>query len=151
MNPAKAICLLNAKVSDPGRIPGTGVAEITPSMVCLACGGLAKKYMVAFTAKWAGELTKADLTSLSEALLWDISKIAGDWTYKKGTILKMCELAVKELHDPKKYRSDVSKAREIGVCRQTFAKQYTSYYNQIYSLVDDYTNVAFRHIKNKLK
>jgi len=146
------MCVLNAGTCDPGRVTGTGKPEIDSAMINLACGGLKKKYMTAMTIKWGGTMNQADIDSLSEFLLGDVSKIAvsENWKYKKGTLLKMCILAVKELHSNKIFNTDVKKANEIGVCRQSYSKKYSKYYSEIFLCLDEYTNIAYSHIFRRL-
>jgi len=145
MNPVNL--LLRQTASGVNLEGSRGLPEITTELISLACINLSKKYYLAARVKWCGEAES--LRAVSDLVEQDIKKIAKQdhWQVKPGHLKKLCWLACLELYAPKMRISGIAQAQYIGVKKDIYYRRYKHYINQIYSHLEDYTNIAFTHIK----
>lgn len=146
----KASSRLRPFINTPSKRPPRK-STISPIMYSFSCVNLAQKYYLAFRVKWLGE--QESIYRLCEVVREDIEKLAKDdhWQVKPDHLTKLIHLSVIELYSPGLKIPYKDKLEYLGITKDTYYRRYKHYLNQIYADLDDYTNVAYSHIKKHLR
>lgn len=148
MNPVQMLVNQTARGCQLDVVRG-GVPFLTNDLISLACVNLQNKYYLAARVKWCGE--HESIKRMSELLLDDIDKLAKAecWQLKDGHLGKLCLVACLELYSSR--ISGVKIAQYMEIKKDVYYRRYRHYLNQIYSYLEDYTNIAYSHIKSHSK
>lgn len=150
MNPARVFALQSQRIGNPDGIPG-GRSSIDQATAASLCAGMRREYYLAGRLKWAGDWS---VSGELEKLLWlhavDIRN-RENWSIPKGgqILRKMAGLAIAEIAEPARYKTDSVKAQWMGIHRSNYSRTWNKRYNLIYQELDDLANRAFSYIMMK--
>lgn len=148
---ARVFAIQTHKIANLFGVGGGGVPELDPATAAGLCQGMRREWYLAGRLKWALDWSVANEL---EYLLWidgtDIAK-SGRWKIPKGReyVRKMAGLAIAELADPHKWKHDYKRAEWMGVSPSQFSRIWVKRYNEIYSLLDDWSNSAYSYVMIK--
>jgi len=118
------------------------------------CAGLQEHHFQAMRMKWAGDWSGANAL---EYRLWlaavDLSNAHG-WRVPTGQerLRRMAGLAIAELADPARYSRPDSwqlKAAWLGVGKSQWYDTWQARYEQVYRVLDDWSNAAWHHMRRR--
>ena len=150
MNPARVFALQSQRIGDHDNIPG-GITEVDQSVASALCSGMRRECYLAGRLKWAGDWSVANEL---EYKLWiyavDICN-REKWRVQKGRemLRKMAGLAISEMAEPGRYKSDTIKANWLGVDKSNFSRTWSGRYNLVYQELDDMASRAFSYVMMK--
>lgn len=150
MNPSRVFALQTTKASSNDSIPG-GTTEVDQATAAGLCAGMRRECYLAGRLKWAGDWSVANEL---EHRLWLLAVDICNkerWRVPKGRemLRKMAGLAIAEMADPIRYKTDIAKAKWLGIDKSNYSRVWNGRYNLIYRELDDLAGRAFSYIMMK--
>ena len=148
-NPIRLMALQAPRVPAFGGSAPGGEPEITEALSSALCAGLPRSPYLAARVAWTG-----DRSSCAELCnrLWtgpvalEVSR--RKWPVPKGKerYRRLCALAVAELLEPARFRSNCARADFCGMSARQWSRSWAGRYEVCYCLLGGWVADSFRHL-----